>query len=240
MSDIIESMRHGAVSTITVNRAEKGNLLTVDHVRRLSAAIQAAGASEAKVILLRTDGPDFCRGRDPQGGQISATAMAIRRDVIGPILGVYDAIAEVPQPVICAVQGAAFGFGCALAAACDVTIAGDTARFRLPEMEKDLPPTLAISAMMNRVPRKALTWMVYSMQEINAETALQIGIVSSVVPTSQLGSVSDKLVADLTERSREALLAIKEYSNRAQGMAPRAAADYAGSLLATVLSSAAH
>ena len=89
--------------------------------------------------------------------------MAMRRNVTEPILNVYDEIAAAPQPVVCAVQGLAHGFGCAIATACDITIAADGARFKLPEMEKDLPPTLAISAMMARVPRKALTFMVYSM-----------------------------------------------------------------------------
>ena len=162
----------------------------------------------------------------------------MRENVIAPILDVYDAIAGASQPVICLVQGAALGFGCALATACDVTIAADNARFRLPEMEKDLPPTLAISAMMSRVSRKALTWMVYSMQEIDAETALRLGIVSCVVPAAQLGPVTSTLIADLTKRSREALVAVKDYMRNAQGMEPRGAADYAGSLLAVVLSSA--
>ena len=163
MSDIIKTTQEGAVAAITINRGDAGNMLTVDLLRTLAASFRNAGTSDAKVIVLRTVGDDFCRGRDPKGGKPSPTALAMRENVIAPILDVYDAIAGAPQPIICAVQGAALGFGCALATACDVTIAADGARFRLPEMEKDLPPTLAISVMMNRVSRKALTWMVYSM-----------------------------------------------------------------------------
>jgi enoyl-CoA hydratase/carnithine racemase len=84
----------------------------------------------------------------------------MRDQVLQPILDVYDAISAAPQPVICVVQGAAYGFGCATAAACDITIAADVATFRLPEMTHDLPPTLAMSALMTKVPRKALAWMV--------------------------------------------------------------------------------
>jgi enoyl-CoA hydratase/carnithine racemase len=238
MSDIIKTTQDGAVAAITINRGDAGNMLTVDLLRTLAAAFHNAGTSDAKVVVLRTVGDDFCRGRDPKGGEPSPTALAMRKNVIAPILDVYDAIAGSPQPIICAVQGAALGFGCALATACDVTIAADDARFRLPEMEKDLPPTLAISAMMNQVSRKALTWMVYSMREIDAETALRLGIVSCVVPAAQLGPATSTLIADLTMRSREALVAVKEYMRSAQAMEPRGAADYAGSLLAAVLSSA--
>jgi len=103
--------------------------------------------------------------------------MKMRASVCEPILDVYDAIGNARQPVVALVQGKAHGFGSAVAGACDLTIAADNARFRLPEMEKDLPPTLAISALMARVPRKALTWLVYSMEEIDAHAALQLGIV---------------------------------------------------------------
>ncbi len=239
MTDIIKTARDGAVATITIDRAAEGNQLTVDMLGELSAAFRAAGTTDAKVITLRTVGVDFCRGRDPKGGRPSPTALAVRANVVAPILDVYDAIAGTSQPVICTVQGAALGFGCALATACDVTVASDTARFRLPEMEKNLPPTLAISAMMSRVPRKALTWMVYSMADIGAERALHLGIISSVVPAAQLDTTLVKLVADLVSHSREALIAVKEYMRSAPAMEVRGAADYAGSLLAAVLSSAA-
>lgn len=237
MNEIIRTLHDGAVATITIDRAEGGNMLTVDMLRALAAGFRTAGASDAKVVVLRSTGEDFCLGRDPKGGQPTPTALDMRTNLITPILDVYDAIAGAPQPVVCAVQGAATGFGCALATACDITLAADVARFRLPEMEKDLPPTLAISAMMDRVPRKALTFMVYAMEEIDAHTALRLGIVSSVVPAAQLDASVDKLITSLSTRSRDALIAIKDYVRTASSMEPRGAADYAGSLLATVFSS---
>jgi enoyl-CoA hydratase/carnithine racemase len=164
--------------------------------------------------------------------------MAMRANVCEPILQIYDAIAEAPQPVVCAVQGIAHGFGCAMATACDITIAADNARFKLPEMEKDLPPSLAISAMLARVPRKAITWMVYSMEEIDAATAQQLGIVSHVVPGGELDAAVSKLLATMTARSPAALVAVKDYLRSAEHMDPRGARDFAGNLLATVLSSA--
>jgi enoyl-CoA hydratase/carnithine racemase len=105
-------------------------------------------------------------------------------------------------------------------------------------MEKDLPPTLAISALMPRVPRKALTWMVYSMEELDARTALSLGIVSKVAPSAQVEAELSKLIATLTARSPEALAAVKEFFRSAPHMEPRGMADYAANLLASVLSSA--
>ena len=238
MNDVIKTTQGAGVATITIDRADAGNMLTIDLLGDLSAAFRRAAASDAKVIALRSTGDDFCRGRDPKGGKPSPTALAMRDNLVAPILDVYDAIAGASQPVVCAVQGAALGFGCALATASDITLAAKSARFRLPEMEKDLPPTLAISAMMSRVPRKALTWLVYSMAEVDAATALQLGIVSQVVPADELGSATERLIASLTARSHEALAAVKEYMRVAPAMEPRGAADYGASLLSAVLSSA--
>jgi enoyl-CoA hydratase len=206
-------------------------------LRALTSALRAAGETDAKVILLRANGSDFCRGRETKAGP-PPSAMVLRNNILQPILDVFEAVANTPQPIVCAVQGAAFGFGCALAAGCDVTIAADVARFRLPELEKDLPPTLAMSAMMSRVPRKALAWMVYTTAEIDAPTAHRLGIVSDIVPVGELGVAVEKLLLMLTARSRDALLAVKEYTRTAPMMDSHGAAAYGGALLAAVLSSA--
>ncbi len=234
---IIQSSRDGAVATITLDRASEGNLLSVDGVRELAAAFRAASATDAKVIVLRGNGADFCRGRGG-GGPPSPTAMTLRANVCEPILDAYEAMSSAHQPIVGVVQGAAHGFGCAIASVCDITIAHDTARFKLPEMSVNLPPTLAMSALMPRVGRKPLGWMVYSMDELDAATAQQIGIVSKVAPGPQVESEVAKLLATMTARSPEALVAVKDFLRSAPHMEPRGMADYGANLLAAVLSSA--
>ena len=238
MTDFIRAGRDGMVAHITIDRPAEGNLLTIEMVRALTAAFRAAANTDAKVIVLRSTGPDFCRGRDSAGAAPPPTALKMRANVCEPILDAYAAIADAPQPVVCAVQGAAHGFGCAIAGACDISVAAVNARFKLPEMEKNLPPTLAISALMPRVPRKALTWMVYSMEELDAPIALQLGIVSAVVPAAQLDIAVSKLIESMATRSSEALIAVKDFFRTASLMEPRGVADYAGNLLASVLTSA--
>src|SRR3954453_15513647 len=208
MSDLIKSSRDGTVATIAIDRAAEGNVLTLDMLRALTAAIKSAAASDAKVIVLRSTGADFCRGRDPKGGPVNPTALVMRDQVLQPILDVYDALTGAPQPIVCVVQGAAYGFGCAMATACDVTIAADVATFRLPEMTHNLPPTLAISALMPKVPRKALAWMVYAKPELDAKTALQIGIVSAVVPLAKLDDAMAETLKTMTARAPAALGAV--------------------------------
>ena len=237
-SNVIQTRREGELAIITIDRAAEGNMLAVEMLGELSAAFRNLGGTDAKVLVLRSSGADFCRGREAKGARPAPTALAVRASVIAPLLDVYDAVANTPQPVVCAVQGRALGFGCALATACDITIAADNARFQLPEMEKNLPPTLAISAMMARVHRKALTWMVYSMEELDARTALELGIVSKIVAPDRLDASIAEITSLLAARSREALVAVKDYMRSAPMMESRGAADYAGNLLCAVLSSA--
>jgi len=244
------SHRQGSLQVFTIERESEGNQLTLGMISALAGAIRAAGQQDISAILIRSQGSDFSLGRDTRPaappaatgapattGAAPATALSMRSGMTSPILDVYDAIAGAAVPVIARVQGRALGFGCALATACDITIAADVARFQLPELEKNLPPTLAVSAMMARVPRKALTWMVYSMQQIDAQAALSLGIVSQVVPLAQLDDACEQIAAGLAQRSRPALVAVKDYFRSAPGMDARAASDYAANLLATVFSS---
>lgn len=243
----LASHRQGSLQVFTIERESEGNQLTLGMISALAGAIRQAGQQDISAILIRSQGSDFSLGRDtrpaaaapaPASAAVaSANALSMRSGMTSPILDVYDAIAGAAVPVIARVQGRALGFGCALATACDITIAADVARFQLPELEKNLPPTLAVSAMMARVPRKALTWMVYSMQQIDAQAALSLGIVSQVVPLAQLDDACEQIAAGLAQRSRPALVAVKDYFRSAPGMDARAASDYAANLLATVFSS---
>ena len=195
--------RDGAVVTITLDRVAEGNLLPVDGVRELTAAFRAAGASDAKVIVLRGNGADFCRGRDSQGW----TALAHRDE------DARQCVRADPRrlrrhgeraPADCRRGGRARRSGSKLRHRERVrhqrwrttTRALQASR----EMEKDLPPTLAMSAVMPRVPRKVLAWMVYSMDELDAATARQVGIVSKVAPAAQVESEVAKLLATMTAR----------------------------------------
>ena len=75
------------------------------------------------------------------------------------------------------------------------------------------------------------------MAQIDAQAALSLGIVSQVVPLPQLDAACEQIAAGLAQRSRPALVAVKDYFRSAPGMDARAASDYAANLLATVFSS---
>ncbi len=240
MSDDLKFEQDGAIARLTIDRPDKGNMLTLAMVREVAETVAKAGADTAtKAIVLRGNGKDFCRGRDlsaaPEHGP--TTALEIRSALMEPILGAYAAIKGAPVPVISVVNGLANGFGCALSAVCDVTIAADDARFALPELKADLPPTLAMYAHLDRIPTKSLLWLVYSTGQIDAAQALAHGLISHVAPAADLDKTVEEFLAQLSGRSREAIITCKKYLGHARLMDTNAASDLAGNLLSVVLSS---
>jgi enoyl-CoA hydratase len=238
MSDLILFERDGDVSRITLNRPEIGNRVSDAMAAQLADRIDAA-AKDSRLIVFKGAGEEFCLGREAMGQRAPSTEAYELREQIEVIFNCYDAFRRSKVPVIGAVQGRALGFGCALAALCDITLAGDKARFQLPEMAHHIMPTIAMSALIDRVARKALMHLVYSAEEIDARQALSIGLVSSVVPGDQLESQVDRLVGTLRKRPLPALMAVKEYARFAYAMDIQAANDFARNLHATINSSSA-
>ena len=240
MAQVMTCTKDGEIARIFIDRTDRGNMLTLAMLDELSALIREAGKDPGvKAIAIRTAGPDFCLGRDPQSAPENTpkNAVEMRASLTLPILGFYDAVRGAEVPVVATVQGRAAGFGCAASAVCDVTIAADNARFSLPEMKHNLPPTAAISAHIDRSMPKSVAWMVYSTDEVDAQTARAAGFVSHVVPEKELDAATDAVLATLASRNRVSLQTCKSYIANARLMETPQASDYASNLLALVMAS---
>ncbi|MFT4095624.1 MAG: enoyl-CoA hydratase/isomerase family protein [Rhodoblastus sp.] len=238
-SDAFTISRREAVGLVTLSRPQAGNRLLTDEVRALGRAIRALGEEATiKAVVVRAEGEAFCLGRKPaSAGEAPRTALGVRAGVTQPILDLYADVRATPVPVIALVQGEARGFGCALVGQCDLAIASEAAVFSMPEMETNLPPTLAISAVLGKVPPKRLLHLVYTRRQIRAAEALEIGLLSEVVPASELETALQATLATLTDRSRAAVCAVKEYMAVAPHVDPYAASRLASNILSVVLSS---
>jgi enoyl-CoA hydratase/carnithine racemase len=228
-------VRHeGAVARIDLGRPEEGNMLTRAMVSDLSVLVTRLGADPSvNVVALEGRGTCFCKGRDGRGENAAGmSALDMKNKLYGPILGAYAAMAACPVPVVALAHGDAIGFGCALAGSCDITLASDVARFALPEIEHNIPPTLAISGVMRNVPPKALSYLVYSAEHIDATEAQRLGFVSAVFPAASFAERTSAFLAKLAGRPRIVLETIKRYQAKAPGLSPDMAADFAGSIMA--------
>ena len=235
MAEPILKQKDGDITTITLNRPEAGNRQTDATWAQMTEMLDAA-SKESRLILFKGAGDDFCLGREGMGQAQpgpAPEAYAVR-DRSETIFNLYGAFRNSKAPIIGVVHGRAVGLGCALAALCDITIASDKARFQFPETAHRIMPTIAFSALVDRMPRKAATFMIYSAQEVDAHQALTFGLASNVVPATDLDSAVATLVDHFKKMPLAAVLAVKEYARTAFSISTQASTDFARNLHATV------
>jgi enoyl-CoA hydratase len=228
--------RDAGVARIDLNRPDQGNTLTRAMMVQLAATLRLLGNdSTINVVALEGRGAAFCRGRDGTGeSRTGMTPYEIRVNMMGAVLDVYQAIADVPVPVVALVHADALGFGAATAVGCDITLTSSNARFAFPEIEHDIPPTMAMCAAQGKIQAKALTYLIYSAESISAQEAVTLGLASKVIAEEHFAVEARAFLTTLASRPRLVLETIKRYQAKAAHLSPEMASEYAGTLLALV------
>lgn len=222
---------------VTIDNQEQGNLLTFEMTTAFLEAISNL-PDGTKVVLVRGAGTDFCAGRtspmpDPA---TKPTARVIRERVADPVLDFYEAVRAVPVPVIAAVSGRAFGVGCALAGLADIVIADETAKFVVPELERDIPPLLVMTALADRIGRAALARLVLSREAFSASAAEKLGLVSETCAAGEMDARIAFYRQKLAANSAISLSAVKAFLNLSPEMSFAARRAYAADSIATAVS----
>ncbi len=182
---------NAAVATLTLNRPDARNSLSMAMMKQLRDHVQAlADASPVRVIVLAANGPVFCAGHDlkeitaardaPDGGH------AFVQETVAACCALMQAIVACPKPVIAAVQGMATAAGCQLVATCDLAIASRQAKFATPGVNIGLFCSTPMVALSRNVPRKAAMQMLLTGEPISAIDAQAIGLINRVVEAPAL------------------------------------------------------
>lgn len=226
----------GTLAVVTLARPEEGNRLTPgafeDLLRTLDGPLTG---HRHTVLLLRAEGRDFSLGRVPAAGP-TPTAEVLQEE-FRRVQRVNEALARFPGISIAAVQGRAFGAGASLAGRCDLVLAAEDARFAFPEVLHGIAPTIVMSYYAKLLPRKAFADLVLTGRDVGAEEARQIGLVSRVVPASDLQQRARALADELLGREARVLWTIKRFLGRVDRLAYEDAADYGIALLANLQAS---
>ncbi|AXY49358.1 MULTISPECIES: enoyl-CoA hydratase/isomerase family protein [Rhodococcus] len=186
-SDVLRSTRDGAVAVLELNRPSAKNSLTAEllaAIQRQLAALKNDDAVRA-VVLTGADGV-FCAGAD-----ITAFDALREQSLLGarPASGgdIWAALGTYRKPVIAAVEGLALGGGCELALACDIVIAGESAKFGVPEVKLGvIPGGGGTQRLVHAVGKSKAMAMLLTGDFVSAQKACADGIVAEVVADGQV------------------------------------------------------
>ncbi|MBN2075444.1 MAG: enoyl-CoA hydratase/isomerase family protein [Dehalococcoidales bacterium] len=195
----IEKKNH--IARITLNRPEVDNRINLQLAQEMEEICTAVNQDDdIYVVLLTGTGEKFCCGSEIK----SNTAASV---------------AGIEKPVIAAINGDAIGDGLELALSCDIRITADSAIFGLPQLESGVIPS---DGGTQRLPRligkgKALE-LILTAETINATEAFDIGLVSKVVPATELAAEAEALVKGIATKAPISLRYVKEAVNKGMDM----------------------
>lgn len=194
------------IQTIRINRPDKLNALNADTLDALDAAFAAADHDpEVRVVVLTGAGPKaFVAGADIS--EMNALTPVQGRDFSLRGTRMMRRVETLSKPVIAMVNGFALGGGLELAMCCHLRIAADTAKVGQPEINLGLIPGFGGSQRLLRLCGRAATLeLCLTGAPINAERALQLGIVNRVIPVAELESAVMQLAGQLAKAAPLAL-----------------------------------
>lgn len=207
MSGRVLYERNGAVATISLNRPEVLNAFDRGMHEELFAALERADADRAvRCVVLRGEGRAFSTGAD-LAQELARSDDDAGGDAHGPDLGEYlrgtygrlvARIAALQKPIVAALHGPVYGAGLGVALACDLRVAAEGARMSVAFVRIGLTPDAGVSYFLPRLVGlgRALEMGLLA-EEVGAEEARRIGLVSRVVPDEELLAVSAALAERL-------------------------------------------
>ncbi|MDA0978251.1 MAG: enoyl-CoA hydratase-related protein [Proteobacteria bacterium] len=210
MSDYktIKLERQDGVATLTLNRPESLNALTVEMGRELHDAIEAVKADlGSRVLVLTGAGRAFCAGEDVKQRPADSSGTREQQTPLsklarGPegLMRFTDTLRSMTKPTVASVNGYAVGQGLSIALACDIRIASEDAGFGAIWTRRGIPPESSGAYLLTHLvgPAKACE-LIFLGKIVDAKEAEAIGLINQLVPADQLQAVTDEMARNLAD-----------------------------------------
>jgi enoyl-CoA hydratase/carnithine racemase len=218
MSDelVLTDLQDG-ILTITLNRPEKRNALSIELFQAVGQAFLGAAEPEVRVVLLRGAGEVFSAGIDL--GSLAGLAggdAANFRVGGGELQDIFMRLERIGKPSVAAIQGAAFGAGLQLALACDLRVAAEDARLGLFEIHFGIIPDLGgIHRLVHLCGLSRAKDLVLTGREVRPKKAMRIGLVDRVVPAEELDQAALELAREIASKAPLAAQSGKRLADQA-------------------------
>ena len=223
---------------ITINRPEVMNALNLETRKEILRALDSIEKDDTtKVVVITGAGEkSFSAGADIKMFQTMTPILA--KEYLKTSKGASSRIENYPKPVIAAVNGYAIGGGLELAMSCDIIIASENAKFGQGEINVGIIPGVGGTQRLPRlIGTKKAKEMIFTGDLVDSKTALEIGLVNSVVPQAELTTEVEKIVAKISSKSPLILSLAKQAINKSvAGL--KEGLDYESTLFAMCFASA--
>ncbi|MEP7063415.1 MAG: enoyl-CoA hydratase [Betaproteobacteria bacterium] len=201
ITPFVERHVESQVCTLTLNRGERYNPLSLAMIDALDAELDAVAADpDVRVIVIAANGKGFSAGHDLKEMREHRDA-AWQRVLFGHCNAMMIKLTQLPQPTIARVHGIATAAGCQLVSMCDLAVASDNATFALPGLATAVFCSTPAVGVVRNVARKRVMEMLLTAAPIDAATALSWGLVNRVVARADLDSTIGELAASIISRS---------------------------------------
>ena len=213
MFNTLEVAVDGAIGSLWLNRPQRLNALSVEVLRELAGAARWFDEQDGvRVVLVGGRGRAFCAGADLDGFPAVADAGVRQAADLGRLMA--EAIEGMRAVTVARIQGWCVGGGLVLAAACDLRVAGASARFSIPEIDLGVPLAWGGIPRLVREIGPALTKeLVITCREFSPREAQAAGFLNRVVTDSELDAVVQALAAQVAAKPAMPVIATKRHVN---------------------------
>jgi enoyl-CoA hydratase/carnithine racemase len=199
----------GAVRVLTMNRPDKRNALNFALAQGLLDALRAADADESVgAIVLTGAGVGFCAGADLSEFKELGSGLAAE-DRAELTMQLHLAFPKISKPIVSAINGHAMGGGAGLAIAADLAVMAEGAKLGYPEPKHGIVAAIVMANLVRQVGRKAAFELVSLGEPVDAQRALQLGMVNRVCSPDELIPAALGLAEKLAAVKRPAMAETK-------------------------------
>jgi enoyl-CoA hydratase/carnithine racemase len=210
-SPLVLVSTQGGVATLTLNRGERFNPLSLAMIAALRQQLDSLASDESiRVVVIAASGRGFSAGHDLKEMRAHAGDEAWQRRLFGDCSKLMLTLTRMPQPVIARVHGIATAAGCQLVSMCDLAVASDDATFAMPGVNIGVFCSTPAVGVARNVGRRRAMEMLLTGEPIDAATALAWGLVNRVVAPADLDKEVQRFADIILGRSAAAIRLGKE------------------------------
>ena len=196
----VEIDRADRIATLTLDRSEKRNALSLELMERLTRALADVGQrDDVAAVILAANGSVFSSGHDLS--ELVDRSVRDYQRVFDQCVELMSTVQRIPQPVIAMVRGVATAAGCQLVATCDLAFADEGASFGTPGVKIGLFCSTPMVAVSRAIGRKRALQLLLTGERIDARTAAEWGLINAAVPDAELEEHTRRVACQIVRAS---------------------------------------